>query len=173
MKYYKIKPSRTGINQDSWWATKEIMEPYGEIFRNMNGGFCSAEGFDILEEVEYSNYADFENTHRKEIFGYLIKPESKFGWLNPKGEFFGCDFTKHLEVAEDYFGFDEETLEKQGWIKIFKEFENLPGDVTGLYYRKYSAGTPVYYSDKITIEQEKFLREHNINISKYYDFRMV
>lgn len=48
MKYYKIKPSRTGINQDSWWATKEIMEPYGEIFRNMNGGFCSAEGFDIL-----------------------------------------------------------------------------------------------------------------------------
>lgn len=52
-------------------------------------------------------------------YAAMLKPESKTGWLSPRGEWYGCDSGDHDDVAYFLLHMDERQLEKAGWIKIW------------------------------------------------------
>lgn len=50
-------------------------------------------------------------------FNFLV-PNSRFGWVDPDGIFYGCKYTDHRMIARYIFGMDEFTLEKTH-VKIY------------------------------------------------------
>lgn len=146
MTFYKIK--RKGAILDSaYWATESVNE-YGEIWVNMRGGWCMQSADDeVVAVAEYADEDEFVAANRRDIYDYLIKPESDYGWLAPDGTFYGCDFASHSDVACFYFDKDDVILEKEGWVKIFRSFES---------------GKAVYSQLKISTQQRIFLEDRGI-----------
>lgn len=147
MKFYKIK--RTGKNYitKSYWVT-EGLNHHGEIWINMSGGWSMKEKEDeILEIVDFPDKDSFEDAYRKEIYSYLIKPDSDLGWLSPEGDFYGCDWADHNMVANLYFNKTDLELEKEGWVKIFRSVE---------------LGEPVYCQNRLSTQQRIWIEDHDV-----------
>lgn len=136
------------VKSDSceFWAQLEHDSEHGEIWRNMQGGWCPKSYCKIIKVEEFKSYDDFENSHRKEIYDYLIESDSPFGWLSPSGEFYGCNYAHHQDVAIFYFGKEDELeLEKEGFVKVFADFSCGSSGM----------GLPVYAQSKMTEQQRE------------------
>lgn len=146
MTFYKIKRKGT-ILDSAYWATESVNE-YDEIWVNLRGGWCMKSADDeIVAVAEYADEDAFVAANRKDVYAYLIKPESDYGWLAPDGTFYGCDYASHSDVACFYFDKDDITLEEEGWVKIFRSFES---------------GKTVYSQLKVSPQQRDFLENHSI-----------
>lgn len=143
MKFYKIK----NYDNDEHWV-KEGLNEYGEIWINMRGGWCPKNDNDeIMAVADYPDEESFEDAYRKEIYSYLIESDSDLGWLSPEGDFYGCDWASHNDVANLYFNKTDYDLEKEGWVKIFRSVE---------------LGEPVYCQSRNTLQQRVWLEDHNV-----------
>lgn len=102
----------TNETRDNGWWSYEC----GNLV-NRVGGYHEADSLDSYKEkVECDSWETFMKT---DIYrNSLILKDSKFGWLSPEGDFYGCDYRDHEKVATYYFGKDEEELEESGWAKI-------------------------------------------------------
>lgn len=105
------KYSNGDIEDNGWWSYEK-----GKLV-NSGGGYHEAMPLrSYKEKVKCNSWEDFYKTDTYK--NSLILKDSKFGWLSPEGDFYGCDYRDHERVAIYYFGKDEEELEKSGWAKI-------------------------------------------------------
>ena len=56
----------------------------------------------------------------------LFNDKYKTGWLNLKGDFFGCDYRHHDLQAELVHGKSEKELEEIGFIKLTYNYSSKP-----------------------------------------------
>lgn len=151
--FFKIKQkdSRNSSNRGCW--VEKIIDPsLGDYYRNFNGGCIPCYLADVVETAICRDKETFIDHNRKEIYSYLIDKKSHYGWLSPQAEFFPCDYTHHYELAELYFGKQEEELEKEGWVKVFKE---------------YNDDNPVYAEVHPNSAQLEWLYDHGVQYSKF------
>ena len=147
MTFYKIKQKGRNFQNDAHWVT-ESFNAYGKIWINLRGGWCmQSDDDEIVAVAEYPNEEEFIDANRKDVYSYLIKPKSDYGWLAPDGTFYGCEYASHSDIAVFYFDKDDAELEKEGWVKIFRSFES---------------GETVYSQMRISTQQRIFLEDHNI-----------
>lgn len=127
---------------------------YGEwIYRNVHGGFCTKDCIEIVESGIFTGTKEqFIALYRKDFYSYLIKKSSFYGWLSPICEWFPCGYLHHQDIAEDYLGYDEQELEKRGWIKVFKE---------------YDSDEAVYAQINANERQLEWLENHQVHYLKY------
>ena len=151
--YYKIRHLRANGNHDKpYYAYTGYVEPYGEVWFNLHGGWCLKEGTEILETISFEGTKEqFIAYYRTEFYSYLIDKNSPYGWLSPSCKWYPCDYTKHQELAENYLGLDEQMLEEKGWIKVFKEM---------------NSDKPTY-SSRPNNQQLEWLLKRDIRYSKY------
>lgn len=147
--FYKIRKRPMKNSYDKAYWAKKILTKYGEGWENLRGGWCLRdEGDEILKVVAGMSEEEFTDKHRREVFDYLINPDSEYGWLAPDGTFYGCSYASHEDVAVFYFGEpDELDLEKKGWVKIFLSVE---------------LGEPVYAQTKVSYQQRIWLEDHAV-----------
>lgn len=93
---------------------------------------------DIIAEV--NDWDDLD-------YSYLLKPDSEYGYIDREGNFYGCDYHEHSDIAELYLKTTERELEEKGWIKI---------------YRSHNHKTTYYYEHNLTEAQIKTLEEKNL-----------
>lgn len=98
------------IECNGWWELEN------NICYNRAGGRHEYYPTKFDKIVEAEDWKDLD-------YSYLIKKDSQYGWVNPQGDFFGCNYRDHLNLAEWYFKKTERELEKSGWVKIYKDFE--------------------------------------------------
>lgn len=147
MTFYKIKQKGRNFLNDAYWVTKSYNK-YGETWVNLRGGWCmKSDNDEIVAVAEYANDEEFINANRKDVYSYLIKPKSDYGWLAPDGTFYGCEFASHSDVACLYFDKDEMILEKEGWVKVFRSVES---------------GETVYSKRIVSMQQRIWLEDHNV-----------
>ena len=147
MKFYKIKQKGCNFLDDAHWVTESFNE-YGDVWVNLRGGWCMKSSNDeIVAIAEYPNEEEFIDANRRDVYSYLIKPNSDYGWLAPDGTFYGCEYASHSDVACFYFDKDEIILEKEGYVKIFRSTES---------------GEPVYSQRKISTQQRIFLEDRGV-----------
>lgn len=146
MTFYKIKNGRNFADKP-YWVTESINQ-FGEIWINMRGGWCmKSDSDEIVSVAEYPDEDEFIKANRKDVYSYLIKSKSEYGWLAPDGTFYGCDYASHSDVAEFYFNKDEIELENEGWIKIFRSVE---------------LNKPVFCQNKMSSKQRIWIEDHNV-----------
>lgn len=51
----------------------------------------------------------------------LLDRESSVGWIAPDGTWFGCEPKGHRDLAKWFLKSDENTLEKNGWIRVDRD----------------------------------------------------
>lgn len=151
--FYKIrqKPMRNGLD-GAYWTKKAISNSMGECYQNFSGGMLPCYLAEVVATCICADEQTFIDTHRKELYSYLLDKDSLYGWLSPQAEFYGVDYTKHQEVAELYFGKQEMELEKEGWVKVFSEF---------------GTREPAYASIHPNYEQLDWLHRNGVKYSKY------
>lgn len=148
--FFKIR--KKDSTQKPHWTTKILHPTMGECYRNFNGGCLPCHLADVVESAICRDEKTFIEHYRKEIYSYLIDDKSLYGWLSPSAEFYPCDYTHHQELAELYFGKQEVELEKEGWIKVFKEFNGLE---------------PVYAKPNPSSIQLEWLNDNGVQYSKF------
>jgi len=66
--------------------------------------------------------SDWETVERKY---YLSKSDSPYGWIDKDGIFYGCDYFEHNDCALTCFGLYEGSAERAGYVKVYKENNEL------------------------------------------------
>ena len=86
------------------------------------------------EMVEADDYKDlnWEDTH-------VLNKDSRFGWVDRKGVFYGCDWRFHGAQAELVHKCDLATLEQKGWIHISIQSKDTQV-INALFYGNYKNG---------------------------------
>lgn len=56
---------------------------------------------------------------------YLNKTDSPYGWIDKEGNFYGCDYFEHNDCAITCFGLYEGSAERAGYVKVYKENNEL------------------------------------------------
>lgn len=141
-----LEYSNSKIEDNGWWSYEN-----GNLV-NRGGGSHEADSLDSYKEkVECDSWENFlkTDTYRNS----LILKDSKFGWLSPEGDFYGCDYRDHEKVAIYYFGKDEEELEESGWAKItLSIFDHI---------------IKVYNDDELTNKQIIWLEDNGFRYEHY------
>lgn len=102
-----------GTKRDNgWWKISED----GKHLENPCGGYhdyipCQD---DVIAEADSWDDLDYS---------FLLKPDSPYGWIDREGKFYGCAYSDHSAVASRILHSSERTLEMQGYIKIYRNFE--------------------------------------------------
>lgn len=150
MTFYKVQQNHMNASSNPHWVTKDENK-YGEIWVNLCGGWClKYEDDEILAIDEAIDKDDFIERNRKEIYSYMIKPDSDLGWLAPDGTFYGCNWAEHELFVNEYFGKTDLEMEKDGYLRIFRSAE---------------LGVPVYSQFKISTAQRVWLEDHNVEFN--------
>ena len=153
--YFKVHSVYKDGNHSEPFYVYEAEHPQlnCKVFQNFDGGWCCKENVEILESGLFTGTKEeFINLHRREIYSYLINKKSRYGWLSPDAEFYGVDYTNHEDCARLYFGKEEYELEKEGWVKVFKE---------------YNSDEPVYAQFHANEIQLEWLYNHSVHYSKF------
>lgn len=153
--YYKVRnKGSNGSHGKPFYVYEGELPQYScKVFKNLQGGWCLKENVEILSSGLFDGtMEEFIKLHRKEIYSYLINENSRYGWLSPNAEFYGVDYTNHMDCAQLYFGKEEDELEAEGWIKVFKE---------------YNSHEPVYAQFHANEAQLKWLYDHSVHYSKF------
>lgn len=71
----------------------------------------------------------------------LLRSDSKYGYIDPQGKWYGCNYSDHLDLCE--LVIRQDNPEEYGWVKVYKS----------------SFRDPDYYSRRkfLTEEQKKTL----------------
>lgn len=151
--FFKIKQKDfRNCSSSQYWTIKIIHPSMGECYRNFSGECLPCYLADVVKTVICKDEETFIQLYRKEIYSYLIDDKSLYGWLSPYAEFYPCKYTHHQELAELYFGKQELELEKEGWVKVFKEFNGLE---------------PVYATIHPNSNQLEWLNDNGVKYSKF------
>lgn len=100
-----IRLPNDDVVDNGWW------EINGNLLVNMFGGRHDYDPSDDDIIVEADGWEDIDCS-------FLLVPDSRFGWVDPDGIFYGCEYTNHRLIARYIFGMDEFTLEKTH-VKIY------------------------------------------------------
>ena len=112
---------------NGWWQYEK-----GYLYNRMGGRHKADPNEEMWKHskvVKAKDWADLD-------YSYLLKPESTLGWISPDGKFYGCGYRDHALVAEMYLKKKDDQLEKEGWVKIFRDGFD---------------GTNVWYSDSLMV----------------------
>ena len=111
-------PAYNGYN-GYWEITDDNHAPpyfIGETIRieNARGGFhyhtvCEK------DEFIYSTWQEIE-TNR-----FLKNQDADYGWIDKKGNFYGCEYEEHAYCIRAISNMDEYEAERNGWIKIYRD----------------------------------------------------
>jgi len=109
-------PKYNGYN--GYWEIVEDKPPFsiGDEIRvaNARGGYhyhtiCEK------DEFVYSTWQDIETAR------FLQNQEADYGWIDRKGEFYGCAYEEHAYCIHEISGMSEGEAERAGWIKIYRD----------------------------------------------------
>lgn len=134
---------RGQVVENGWWR---LEERFGETHCvNKLGGYHEYHPHPDDEIMEADSWEDLMN--KTNDLGVMTDPESLYGWLSPKGIWYGCDPYLHAEVAITVIGKTDIELEEAGWIKVYRPFPYIQ---------------PTCFALHVTADQEKFIRDRNI-----------
>lgn len=96
----------------------------GCIITNPMGGYCFLSLVpkeDVAKAIEANGFFDLPalKNDSTEDFNPVYNKTSKYGWINPLGEFFPCEYACHAMQAEQIHHSTETELEMH-WVKIYK-----------------------------------------------------
>lgn len=155
MNYVKAKAKLAdgSLSEKAGYYVVKPDDRFGWIYCNFRGGWCLKECLEVVESGVFNGTKEqFIEMHRREFYDYLIEKDSPYGWLSPFCDWFPCGYTHHQDVAVDYLGYDEEELEKQGWIKVYKEYDSAKA---------------VYSQCRANERQLEWLGNHQVHYSKF------
>ena len=111
---------------------------------NMGGGFdYIIEDNDLICDVESIYDLDWESV--------LVNPASKYEYIDPDGNWYGCDFEYHYDLCKYVLRLDNP--EEYGWVKVYRgSFE----DITYYSRRKF-----------LTEAQIKTLTDRGVEVSEF------
>jgi len=76
----------------------------------------------IIETAEAGRYEDLDHTKTD-----LLVPDSKWGWLSPSGQWYGCNFESHDVVAALILRKPQDQLDREGWIRVTEIIDDAIG----------------------------------------------
>lgn len=122
---------------NGWWQID------GDRLINPYGGHHSYNPSPDDEIIEANSWSD--------IIRLTIRDDSQMtGWVSPDGEFYGCKYSDHSDLAEYYIGKTERELETLGWVKIY--YSSLT--------QKYSYAC----EDRLTNKQREIIEDKGIKL---------
>ena len=124
------------VKYDNYWWEYDDKTPleYATVY-NMYGGKmteCDLTKCEIVEAKDFE-YLDWTNTD-------LLNNQSKFGWVDRNGKFYGCNFEHHGLQAKLVHRSSRRELEKLGWIIIGKNFFEETDKLIATFWGKYKEG---------------------------------
>src|SRR5574344_1524775 len=104
-----------------WWHIKDVNASLKNVklYNITECGNCGEHDVSGCK-IAYAN--DWDGLDWKDT--ELCSNKEKTGWLSPDGSFYGCDYHLHSMQAELVHHHSEGELEKLGWIKITRTFED-------------------------------------------------
>ena len=153
---YYDTPSQKNI-ENGWW---EYRPETGKVY-NRNGGWHNFSEHPMQE---------FKEGEWPDIIAMTIRDDSLLtGWIAPDGEWYGCESTEHVSLANYLLKTSERDLEERGWIKVTEIPWYLHREDPTNWPNRYE-----YYhfsnTHRITKAQEKTLADHGLEL-KPYDIR--
>lgn len=125
------------VKPNGWW------EIDGNRLVNPAGGYHLYVPSPDDKIVEAESFFDLDHS-------YLLDSDSEYGWISPEGQFYGCDYHCHEDVAQYIFGVPSNELEEMGWVKIYSDI-----------FMKRKA----WYCDKFPTEYQKAtLEKHGLTV---------
>lgn len=96
-----------------WWEYDESTPKNCATLLNLVGGHHSGNNITNCQIVEANGFEflDWSGTS-------VLNNNSKYGWLDTEGNFYGCDYEDHDIQAELVHHSSRRELEKKGWIHI-------------------------------------------------------
>jgi len=95
-----------------WWVEKE-----GNYWINYMGGRTPISKDDeVMDTKVQEKIEDLDWS----ITG-MIEDQTRCGWLDPEGRFYGCAHMAHRIVARWVFHKGEKQLEQEGWIRVLRK----------------------------------------------------
>ena len=123
-----------------WWEYRHdspldsarLFNMYGDFVDD--GYFCQADIRDA-EMVDADGYQDldWEGTQ-------VLSRNSRFGWVDRNGVFYGCDWRSHELQAYLIHKCDKRELEQKGWIHISAPSKRDSYVINALFYGDYKNG---------------------------------
>lgn len=101
-------------DENSWWAIQDDDE---QLWINSLGGRCSISEQSIVLETVYAE--EFEDLDWSSTS--LNLPDSKFGWLDRNGKFYGCSYEDHDSCAYYLLKSDVSDIESKGWVRVYDD----------------------------------------------------
>lgn len=99
---------------DNYWWVLDTNTPADKatVYNGLGGKMTDTDIRNLkTATAEYWEFLDWKGTS-------IYNNDYPTGWLSPKGEFFGCEYTQHLQQARYVHNKTENDMEKEGWIKI-------------------------------------------------------
>lgn len=100
-----------------WWevnaeSKEDIAKGRTVRLENRCGG-----GFDYICEgdEEVAEADDWDSLDWKRV---LLIPDSKYGYIDPDGRWYGCNFHDHFDLCR--YVLNEDSPEEYGWVKVFR-----------------------------------------------------
>lgn len=112
---------KSSDNTNSWWekSNNYLLSYYGLLIKK--------------ELIDESRIIETTQANRFEDLDWfktdLIKKDSRFGWLLPNGQFIGCYFTQHDDIARLIFKKEVHEIEQLGYARIGRSYESNKVDV--------------------------------------------
>lgn len=94
---------------NGWWKID------GDRLVNRVGGWHPYKPEEDEEIIECEGWNELEG---KIDYSYLLKPNSRNGWLDRGGNYYGCNYSDHDILAQKVLKKSEIELENLGWVKI-------------------------------------------------------
>ena len=96
-----------------WWQYDTRTPKKNATLRNLVGGYNTGNNIIGCEIVEAESFKDLDWNGTE-----VLDNKYKFGWLDRKGNFYGCEYYCHSDQAELVHHSSRRKLEKLGWIHI-------------------------------------------------------
>lgn len=105
-------------HSNGFWEVDEddlIDANFGDEIRlyNQFGGYHYHK---LTREDTFISVSHWDNLPWEEVY---LQKDSDLGWISPNGEFYGCDYRDHDNLATYVLHSSEVELEAKGWVKIY------------------------------------------------------
>ena len=121
--------------ENFWWEYDETTPKNNAKLINLVGGYNTGNDITNCEIVEADGFEclDWSNTE-------ILNKNSRYGWLDRNGKFYGCDYRHHDMQANYIHKKSRRELERFGWILIGKNFYEETGKLIAMFYGDYKEG---------------------------------
>lgn len=121
-RYIKKTEDKAFVKYENFWWFLNIYTPLeSATLFNIGGGKISDINVTNCPVVEAKDWKDLDWKGTD-----IYNDKYKTGWLNLKGNFFGCDYRHHDLQAELVHGKSEKELEESGYIKLTYNYSLKP-----------------------------------------------